>query len=152
MSSVLDKLDKILVDNMTDLDEPVSEDDAFDTEDILDEFFTLLDSLDPDSVTEDQAGHIANIIDMLDPEEAEGEIAEAFKKRTRRDLAAARTGRRERRKKKTKLRLKARTYRRSAAGKITMKRAKRMGKFGRTATGKRQRKFVGPKGQIGKRL
>ena len=128
----LEKLDKFLVeDDFEDQDEQ-----------IMEKMLDLIMSLNDESISDEQAEKISEIIDLLDPDD---EVSEIFKKRVRRDLGAARKRRREYRSKRSKMRLKAKRYRRSAAGKMTLRKAKRYRKFGKTSTMKRQRKFVGPK-------
>lgn len=100
---------------------------------IIEEMFDLIDSLEDNQISDEQAGQIEDIID------------EVFKLRVRRNLSQQRKNRRTYRRKRTRIKLKGKRYRRSAKGKMRMRRAKRMGKTGRTSTGKRQRKYVGPK-------
>ena len=129
----LEKLDKFLI-----------EDDVEDQdEELMDKMLDVILSLSDETISDEQADKISEIVDMLDPDEEE--VSEVFKKRVRRDLGAARQRRREYRQKRSKMRLKAKRYRRSAQGKMTLRKAKRYRKFGKTSTMKRQRKFVGPK-------
>jgi hypothetical protein len=117
-----------------------------DQEDLMDKMLDLIFDLDEKQITDKQAAIITDIVDILDDgEDDEKDLDEVFKKRQRRDLGQARQRRREYRRKKASRKLRARKYRRSAKGKMTLRKAKRKGKFGRTSTGKRQRKFIGPK-------
>ncbi len=110
--------------------------------DIIDKMLDIIIELDSENLTEQQCASIAAIVDMLDPPN----INEAyFKKRVRRDLVKARARRREHKRKRAQKRIKMRRYRRSAKGKHTLRKAKRLGRYGRTSTGKRKRVFVGPK-------
>jgi hypothetical protein len=118
-------------------------------EDIIDRIFDFIISLEPNQVTEEQADSILEIINIIDPDEDEEidpeEIEEAFKRRVRRNIKAARKRRRVYRRQRARRRMKARRYRRSAKGKRTARKAKRFKRLGRTSTGKRMRKFIGPK-------
>jgi hypothetical protein len=117
-----------------------------DQEDLMDKMLDLIFDLDEKQITDKQAAIITDIVDILDDgEDDEKDLDEFCKKRQRRDLGQARQRRREYRRKKASRKLRARKYRRSAKGKMTLRKAKRKGKFGRTSTGKRQRKFIGPK-------
>jgi hypothetical protein len=129
---LLDKLSKIL-----------EEEDYEDDDVLIEKMFDLIESLDPDQLSEDQADILADIFDMLAPEEEE--TNEVFKKRQRRDISARRQRRREYRKRRAQIKIKAKKYRRSAKGRKTLRKAKRYAKIGRTSTMKRQRKFIGPK-------
>lgn len=139
MTAVLDKLNKILQTN----EEEDVDDDFEDDDIILDKVFDLIETLDPDKLTEKQSDILYEILEMMAPEEEE--TNEVFKKRVRRDISARRKRRREYKRKRARVKIRARKYRRSAMGKKTLRKAKRKGKFGRTATGKRVRKFIGPK-------
>jgi len=131
----LTKIDKFLID----------EDEDGPDDELMDKMLELIVSLNDEDVTVEQAERISEIIDMIDPDDEDEEIDEVFKRRVKRDLTAARKRRREYRTKRSKMRLKAKRYRRSASGKQTLRKAKRFGKFGKTSTGARQRTFVGPK-------
>ena len=131
MTSIIDKLDKAI---SGDLDEEMDGE-------LLIKMFDFITSLDEDQISEDQADLIAEILDMVDPDE---EISEVYKRRVRRDLQTARQRRRDYRRHRSQLKIKARKYRRSAKGKQTLRKAKRYAKIGRTSTKRRQRKFVGP--------
>jgi len=100
---------------------------------IMEEMFDLIDSLEDNQISDEQAGQIEDIID------------EVFKLRVRRNLSKQRISRRKYRMKRTRIKMKAKRYRRSAKGKIRARKAKRLGKVGKTSTGKRQRKYIGPK-------
>jgi hypothetical protein len=140
--------------DLTKFDILLIEDDEDDTDEIvMDKMFDLIVSLSDENLSDEQADKISEIIDMVDPDDVPDEIldmvddeavSEVFKKRVKRDLKAARQRRREYRSKRSKMRLKAKRYRRSASGKMTLRKAKRYKKFGKTSTMKRQRKFVGP--------
>ena len=100
---------------------------------IIEKMWDLIDSLDDNQLSEEQIVEIEDIIN------------EVFKVRVRRNLSKQRASRREYRKKRTRVKMKAKRYRRSAKGRMRAKRAKRMARTGKTSTGKRMRKFVGPK-------
>ena len=139
MTAVLDKLNKILQQN----EEEEVDDDFEDDDIILDKVFDLIETLDPEQLSDKQNDILYEILEMIAPEEEE--TNEVFKKRVRRDIGARRKRRREYRRKRARVKIRAKKYRRSAVGKKTLRRAKRKGKFGRTSTGKRVRKFIGPK-------
>ena len=138
----LAKIDRLLIEDDIDIDEEV-----------MDKMFDLIVSLSDENLSDEQADKVSEIIDMVDPDDEiidmvdpdDEEVSEVFKKRVKRDLPAARKRRRSYRAKRSKMRLKAKRYRRSASGKMTLRKAKRYKKFGKTSTMKRQRKFVGPK-------
>jgi hypothetical protein len=100
---------------------------------IIEQMWDFIDSLDDNQISDEQAGQIEDILD------------EVFKLRVRRNLSNQRKNRREYRRKRARVKMKGRRYRRSARGKMRAKRAKRMARTGKTSTGKRMRKFVGPK-------
>jgi len=140
MTMDLTKIDKFLID----------EDEDGPDDDLTEKMFDFILSLNDENLTAGQADQIGEIIDMIDPDDDdeeidEDEMSEVFKRRVKRDLPAARQRRREYRTKRAKMRLKAKRYRRSAAGKMTLRKAKRFGKFGKTSKGARKRTFVGPK-------
>ncbi len=109
MSNILNKLDRIIIDQEPD------EDFVIDDSVIIEKMIELITSIDPDYISDEQANEIIEILDLMDLDHED--VSEVFKKRVKRDLAKARSGRRERRQQKTKLRLKGKRYRRSAAGK-----------------------------------
>jgi sugar-specific transcriptional regulator TrmB len=115
-----------------------------DQEDLMDMMLDLIFDLDDKQITDKQAGIINDIVDILDDDEDNDSVDEVFKIRKRRDLQLKRKRRRAYRRKRSTRKIRAKRYRRSAKGKLTARKAKRKGKFGRTSTGKRQRRFIGP--------
>ena len=142
--NVLDRIDNYMDSN------DISEDDVFDRA------LELIMNLDPDNISEEQAESVMLIINSLDEEdgnddeeddddmeddedeEDEDEVSEFAKKKVRIDPAARRKRKLEYKKNKAKRKVKAKKYRKSAKGKQMLKKAKRLGKTGRTATGKKQ--------------
>jgi len=126
----------------------ISEDDVFDRA------LELIMNLDPDNISEEQAESVMLIINSLDEEDGdeddededmedddedeEDEVSEVAKKKVRIDPAVRRKRKLEYKKNKAKRKMKAKKYRKSAKGKQMLKKAKRLGKTGRTATGKKQ--------------
>lgn len=108
-------------------------------DDIMERMFDLITSLDADQLTEDQTDEAINIIDELDEE---NEISEFVKIRQKIDRQTRRERKKEYRKKKARLKQKAKRYRKTAAYKKWLKKKKRFAKVGKTATGKRVRKFI----------
>ena len=138
--TVLDRLNKFIQENDIDLDEI----EDFEDDDLLiEKMFDLIESLEPDQLSEKQADILMEVFELLAPED-DVPVDEVFKRRVRRDIATRRKRRREYRKRRAKVKLRARKYRRSALGRKTARRAKRFKKIGRTSTMKRQRKFIGP--------
>jgi len=128
------------------LDEEEPEVDADFDEDIIDQMLEFFMSLEPDQVSDEQATSIMEILDYWDDEEEsdeEKELSELVRRKVRIDPAERRKRRREYRRTKFKKRRKLKKYRRSARGKLMARKSKRMAKRGRTATGKRQRTFIG---------
>lgn len=139
MTAVLDRLNKFLQEN-----DPADDKEDYDEDDVLiEKMYDLIETLDPDQLSENQSDLLYDIFDMLAPEDEE--TNEVFKKRQRRDIAKRRTRRREYRRRRAQVKIKAKKYRRSAKGRKTLRKAKRYKKIGRTSTMKRQRKFIGPK-------
>ena len=114
--TALDKLEKLLAEQ--EADDEFEDAPEFDDGEVMEKMLNLILSLDDVQLTDEQANKVLDILNTIDPDE----VSEVFKRRQRRDLAAARQRRRKRRTKRTKLKLKARRYRRSAAGKKTMRR------------------------------
>jgi hypothetical protein len=138
--TVLDKLDEYLQTHT--LDEEWTDDFA-DDDVIIERACDLIESLDPDNLSEDQLDIISEMLDLL--AEEDDEFNEAFVMRKRRDIAAMRKRRREYRRKRALTKLKMRKYRRSAKGRKTLRKAKRFAKVGRTSTMKRRKRWIGPK-------
>lgn len=114
-------------------------------EDIIDQMLEFFMGLEPDQVSDEQANTIMEIIDYWDDDENKEleELSELVRKKVRIDPAERRKRKKEYRRKKGKKKRELRKYRRSARGKLMARKAKRMAKRGRTATGKRKRTFIG---------
>jgi hypothetical protein len=151
MSDVLDKLNTLM--GYRDYSEgglygttPVFEEKMFDR------MFEFITSLEPDQLTEEQAGEVIDIIEEMELEyegvdedeefdEEEEDLNEA-PRRVRRNKALKRKRSMQYRKEKSKRKRQVKLYRKSARGRLMQKKAKRMSKMGKTATGKRKRTYV----------
>ena len=129
------------------------EDDVYDDPELLDLMFDFISSIDPEVLTDEQAEKLTEILEIIqayDDEDDEDifngiddEVTEALaakRKKINRTLRMQR--KRLYRMKKAKLKLKAKIYRKSSKGKRTLRKAKRLGKLGKTSTGKRKTKFI----------
>ncbi len=125
-------------------DSPELDDDHDDT--LCDRMFDFILALEPTSLTEDQQDEFHEILDMIDDGTDEGmddstdEAAPA--RRVRRDKVAQRTRARKARPKRAARKRKAKQFRKTAKFKQFKRKQKRMGKLGKTSTGKRKRKFI----------
>ncbi len=160
MSDVLNKLDNLLGmrrdNNGLYGTSPVFEEEMFDR------MFEFITSLDPDQLSEDQADEVMDIIESVeleyddineeeeyddeedeeDEEYDDEEMDEAKAIRVRRNRAAMRKRKIAYKRNKAKRKRMAKRYRKSARGRLMAKKSKRMAKRGKTATGKRKRRFV----------
>lgn len=109
------------------------EDDA-----LLEKMYNFIVSLDSDKLSDDQANELVSIIDNLAGDEEEIDEIQ----RVRMNPAAKRKRKALYRKNKSKIKIKAKRYRRTAGYKKYKKKAKRLSKTGKTSTGKRVRKFI----------
>jgi hypothetical protein len=144
MPNVIDKIKGYLEDT-DDSEEAIEYEEAAN---ILDRMYNLLTSLDPEKLSSDQADLFTSIIDDLadeEDEDVEENIEEAFgftAKKVKISPALKRKRRQEYRKKRAQLKLKAKRYRKTANYKKWQRKSKRFKKVGKTATGKKIRKFI----------
>ena len=129
-------------------------DDVYDDEELIDLMFDLVTDIDPDVLTPEQADTLVKILDIIhayddDSEDDDwgidetDEVSEALVAKRKKINRTVRLQRRKLyRQKKAKIKLKAKIYRRSAKGKRTMRKSKRMSVLGKTSTGKRKSKFI----------
>jgi hypothetical protein len=123
-------------------DEP-EVDVEFDDE-VINQMLEFMMDIEPDQLSEDQADELLEILDFwTEPDEEKEELTELMRKKKRIDPTERRKRRKLYRRTKAKVKRKLKKYRRSARGKLMKRKSKRMGKRGRTATGKRQRTFIG---------
>jgi len=144
---------------------PRSDDGLFGTKPIFEEamfdrLFEFVISLDPEQLSEEQAADVMDIVEdieleyddgMGDEEELDEEedlvdeeedyLDEAKPRRVKRNKPLRRKRSRAYKKQRSKRKRMAKKYRKSAKGRKMAKKAKRMGKRGKTATGKRKRKY-----------
>lgn len=126
------------IDNFLNEDEEVFEgDDFFDDSEVMDKMFEFITNLE--DLPEDKAVQVLEIINDIAPEEVDEGMAA---KRVKIKPADKRKRKREYRKKKAQLKMKARRFRRTAKFKKYSRMKKRKAKSGKTASGKRIRKFI----------
>ena len=139
MPNVIDKIKAYLEDDEEDIDYKESTD-------ILDRMYDLITSLDPEKMTDDQANKFIQIINDLadeDDEDSETERNEGVPpKRVKISPTEKRKRRKKYRQKRAKLKVKAKRYRRTAGFKKWQRKTKIKRKAGKTATGRRIRKFI----------
>lgn len=124
------------------LDEPEVEVE-FDDE-VINQMLEFMMDIEPDQLSDDQADEILEILDFwTEPDEEQEELTELMRKKKRIDPTERRKRKKLYRRTKAKVKRKLKKYRRSARGKLMKRKSKRMSKRGRTATGKRQRTFIG---------
>lgn len=147
MANVIDKI-KGYLDDIEDDQEDIEYGEA---SDILDRMYSLITSLDPDKLSDEQAKLFTDIIDDLADEEDEdieaddADVEEAFsftRKKVKIPPAMKRKRRMEYRKKRAQLKVKAKKYRRTADYKRWKRKSTRMKRVGKTASGKKLRKFI----------
>lgn len=142
--TVLDKIKSYLDPEQDTDEEDIEYEEATD---ILDRMYDLITSLDPDKMTDNQAEKFVSIMNDLADQEDEDEEGsrkdEAVPpKRVKISPILKRKRRMEYRKKRAQLKVKAKRYRRTASFKRWKRKTKRFSKAGKTATGKRIRKFI----------
>lgn len=129
---------RTIFEEIDELDDEVYEDDG-----LLDDMIDLLTDIDPESLTDDQADALEDIFSRLENYEDEEDVDEAMPARKiRRDVRARRKRSREYRRQRSRLKVKARRYRKSARGRLLAKKRKMMAKRGKTATGQRKRTYI----------
>ena len=150
-NNILKKLDTLLGNQGNDLYGVYAKND----DEIFNRMFEFITSLEPDQLSEEQAGIIMDIIDDTEMEfdgvneielEYDGvneddDSLEEAPKRVKRDRGAARKRAKSYRRNKNQRKRAAKKYRKSAKGKQMLKKSKRMKKRGKTASGKRIRQY-----------
>ena len=130
---IQDKIDNFLTED----EEIFDGDDFFDDSEAMDKMFEFITNLE--DLPEEKAIQVMEIIDNIAPEEVDEGMAA---KRVKIKPADKRKRKREYRKKKAQLKMKARRFRRTAKFKKYSRMKKRKAKSGKTASGKRIRKFI----------
>jgi hypothetical protein len=135
MSSIYDRITNYLKEQ-----EDIGTEDANYLEDdaLLEKMYNFITSLDPDKLTDMEAGELVDIIDMLADEDEEVDEVQ----RVRISPAEKRKRSKAYKKNKSKIKIAAKRYRRTASYKKYKKKSKRMSRTGKTSTGKRVRKFI----------
>ena len=106
---------------------------------LLEKMYNFITSLDPDKLTDMEAGELVDIIDELAGED-DDELDEI--KRVRISPADKRKRSKAYKKNRSKIKIAAKRYRRTAGFKRYKRKSKRMSRTGKTSTGKRVRKFI----------
>jgi len=133
--NIQDKIGNYLNEEDEDIYEP--EDDFFDDSSVMEKMFNFITSLE--DLSEDKQLEVIEIIEEISPEDVDEGMAT---KRVKIDPKEKRKRKREYRKKKAKLKMKARRFRRTAKFKKYKRMKERKAKSGKTASGKRIRKFI----------
>jgi len=133
--NIQDKIGNYLNEEDEDIYEP--EDDFFDDSSVMEKMFNFITSLE--DLSEDKQLEVIEIIEEISPEDVDEGMAA---KRVKIDPKEKRKRKREYRKKKAKLKMKARRFRRTAKFKKYKRMKERKAKSGKTASGKRIRKFI----------
>jgi len=133
--NIQDKIGNYLNEEDEDIYEP--EDDFFDDSSVMEKMFNFITSLE--DLSEDKQLEVIEIIEEISPEDVDEGMAA---KRVKIDPKEKRKRKREYRKKKAKLKMKARRFRRTAKFKKYKRMKERKAKSGKTASGKRVRKFI----------
>jgi hypothetical protein len=138
-NGILNKLDTLLGNRNNDGlygNKPLFEEEMFER------MFGLLTSLDPEQLSEEQAGEVMSIVEDVELEYDgidEEELDEI--QRVRHDVVGLRKERKYYRKNKAALRREALRYKKSSRGRLMAKKAAKMAKLGKTATGRRKRMY-----------
>ena len=133
--TIQDRIDNYLKEDEDILEEPDNE--VYDDSNIMDRMFEFITNLD--DLPEDKQLEVLAIVEELAPEDVDEGMAA---KRVKINPAEKRKRKREYRKKRAKLKMKARRFRRTAKFKKYKRLKDRKAKSGKTATGKRIRKFI----------
>jgi len=133
--TIQDRIDNYLKEDEDILEEPDNE--VYDDSNIMDRMFEFITNLD--DLPEDKQLEVLAIVEELAPEDVDEGMAA---KRVKINPAEKRKRKREYRKKRAKLKMKARRFRRTAKFKKYKRIKERKAKSGKTATGKRIRKFI----------
>lgn len=128
------------IDNYLNEDEDMfEEDELFDDSDadVMDRMFEFITNLE--DLPEEKQLEAMEIVELIAPKDLEEAISA---KRVKIKPAEKRKRKREYRKKRARLKMKGRKFRRTAKFKRWQRMKKRKAKSGKTATGKRVRKFI----------
>lgn len=120
-------------------------DEEFDQGMLLDTILGLYDLLPEDvDLPEDLAVNMGEIFQEFDDfEDDEEDLEEGFKpKRVKRDRQQRRKNRQYYKKNRFKIKMQKKKYQRTPAFKKYLRKKKRLGKVGKTSTGKRKTKFI----------
>lgn len=136
MNSVYDKIDNYLNEQ-----EVIGTENAnyLKDDELLEKMYNFITSLDSNKLSDMEAEELVGIIDELAGED-EDELDEI--QRVRMSPADKRKRSKAYKKNKSRIKIKAKRYRRTASYKKYKKKSKRMSKTGKTSTGKRVRKFI----------
>lgn len=138
MSRIDKKIEDYLNEDI-DGDEILEQDEFFDDSEVMHKMFDFITSLE--DLPEELAEQAAAIVDEIAPEIDDVDEAIAAK-RVKIKPAERRKRKREYRRKKARLKMKAKKFRRTAKFKRWKRMKERKAKSGKTATGKRIRKFI----------
>lgn len=108
-------------------------------DELLEKMYNFITSLDSNKLSDMEAEELVAIIDDLAGGDEE-ELDEI--QRVRMSPADKRKRSKDYKKNKSRIKIKAKRYRRTAAYKKYKKKSKRMSRTGKTSTGKRVRKFI----------
>ena len=135
----MSRIDKKIEDylNEDDGDEILEQDEFFDDSEVMHKMFDFITSLE--DLPEDKADEALAIIEEISPTDIDEGMAA---KRVKINPAERRKRKREYRKKKVRLKMKAKRFRRTAKFKKWKRMKERKAKSGKTATGKRIRKWI----------
>ena len=136
MSRIDKKIEDYLNEDI-DGDEILEQDEFFDDSEVMHKMFDFITGLE--DLPEELAEEAAAIIEEISPEDIDEAIAA---KRVKIKPAERRKRKREYRRKKARLKMKAKKFRRTAKFKRWKRMKERKAKSGKTATGKRIRKFI----------
>jgi len=139
--SIQDKIESYLTED-DEFDELMEEVDLEDDSRVMDRMVDFMTTLSFENLTEEQQTEFVGIIEDLADEKTEEELSEFAAKRVKINRAAKRKRKREYRRNRAKMKMKARKFRRTAKFKQYKRKKKRKAKSGKTATGKRIRKFI----------
>ena len=138
MSRIDKKIEDYLNEDI-DGDEILEQDEFFDDSEVMHKMFDFITSLE--DLPEELAEQAAAIVDEIAPEIDDVDEAIAAK-RVKIKPSERRKRKREYRKKKVRLKMKAKRFRRTAKFKKWKRMKERKAKSGKTATGKRIRKWI----------
>ena len=109
-------------------------------DELLEKMYDFITTLDPNNLSDLQAEELVGIIDDISVQDDEEDIDEI--KRVRISPAAKRERKKQYKKNRQKIKIKAKRYRKTASYKRYKRKTKRMSRSGKTSTGKLVRKFI----------